>query len=123
MTLETGENRTETVVPPQKVEYVIDHEALAKARENGARMIIDSGAEYGDLVRVDTLRLSARGREVYGWSYIIFGNDYAKTIWTAIIAGLVIWYASWRLEAIFPDAPQKIQIEYINTSQPLELKG
>jgi hypothetical protein len=36
------------------------------------------------------LRLSSLGRERYSFLYIIFNTDYAKTIWTGVIVGLVI---------------------------------
>lgn len=63
------------------------------------------------------LRLSARGRDVYPLSYLFFRTEYSRKIWTAVIAGLVIWYASWRIEHAFPDTPQKIQVEVTQTTK------
>lgn len=39
----------------------------------------------------DTLRLSSRGREIYGISYLLFGHEYARKIWTFIIASLIVF--------------------------------
>lgn len=59
------------------------------------------------------LRLTSLGRERYSVSYIIFGTDYAKTIWTGLIVGLVVWYTTYRIESILPKNPATIQVEYV----------
>jgi len=62
----------------------------------------------------DYLCLSPRGNEVYPISYLWLTSDPAQKVWTAVLAGLVIWFATWRVEQIIPDEPQRIQVEYVS---------
>jgi len=72
----------------------------------------------GDNGISDHLCLSPRGNEVYAISYFWLTSVPAQKVWTAILAGLVIWFTTWRVEQIIPTQPQKVQIEL---SQPTTL--
>ncbi len=65
--------------------------------------------------------VTTTGLEIYSVSYLLFGHEYARKIWTAILAGLVIWYVGWKVERVLPEQPLqvepiKIQIEYSQSS-------
>lgn len=62
----------------------------------------------------NNIELSPVGLEQYSVTYLIFGHDYAKKIWTGIIVGLVVWYATDRIQDTIP---QTLKIEYIPTQQ------
>ena len=62
--------------------------------------------------------VTTTGLEVYSISYLVFGHEYARKIWTAIMASLVVWYIGWKVENIVPKQPLqiepvKVQVEYI----------
>lgn len=56
---------------------------------DGINYLISENRITGKENREDNLRLSARGREIYAVSYLIFGTDYARKIWTGIIVVVV----------------------------------
>ncbi len=62
----------------------------------------------------DHLCLSPRGNEVYAVSYLWLTSGPAQKIWIGVLVGLLIWFATWRIERITPSEPQKIQVEYVN---------
>lgn len=61
------------------------------------------------------IMLSTLGMDIYSVSYLIFGHDYAKKIWTGILVGLVVWWTSYRIENIEP------QIIYVNEQSTIEI--
>lgn len=63
------------------------------------------------LETTDSLRLSAKGREVYAWSYIFFGHPYAKTIWTGVVVAVVGWFLISLLEDALTDPVLATPIE------------
>ncbi len=62
------------------------------------------------------IEVSPSGLEKYSVSYLIFGHDYARKIWTAVIAGLVIWYLTDRVKDIVPPT---IEVKYILPTQEI----
>jgi len=52
------------------------------------------------------LMVGIRGLEIYPVSYLIFGHYYARTIWTGIIVGLVVWFIVDRVQNITPPSVQ-----------------
>jgi hypothetical protein len=62
----------------------------------------------------DHLCLSPKGNEVYAISYLWLTSNPSRAIWTGVLIGLLIWFATWRIERIMPSTPQKIQVEYVN---------
>lgn len=69
----------------------------------------------GDNGISDHISLSPRGNEVYAFSYLWLTSGPAQKVWTAILAGLVVAFATWRIEQIIPTEPQKVQIELMGT--------
>ncbi len=58
------------------------------------------------------------GLEIYSLSYLVFGHEYARKIWTAILAGLVVWYIGWRVERIVPNQPLQLEPLQIRLEYP-----
>ncbi len=67
----------------------------------------------GDDKISDYIALSWRGEEVYPISHLIFGVYYARTIWTGVMVGLLVWFTIVQVEKIIPREPQRVQIEII----------
>lgn len=56
------------------------------------------------------IKVDTRGAEIYSWTYLVWGHDYARKIWTAVIAGLVVLFIINQISDI---EPQKVQVEVI----------
>lgn len=82
-------------------------------KEIGYRLIISEHINKNDSGSGHALRLSSLGQERYSWTYIVFGTEAGKKIWTGILNGLVVgllvWYATERFQKVVPPV---IQIQY-----------
>jgi hypothetical protein len=67
--------------------------------------------------KIMRIRLTARGQEISGTSYPIFGSEFGKNTCTAVIAGVLIWFFTARLVGIFNIASED-RVQQYPQSQP-----